>query len=289
MTSSRTGLAALYTALSMAGFATMDAVSKILVRDYPIVQTLWIRYIVFTLFALAVSYRSGIRAPWRSNRPWFQGSRGLLALVENGVFVLAFAYLPLADTHAIAATSPLLVVALSVPLLAERVSADRWLAVFAGFVGVLTILRPGLQTLTWPAFIPLGGALLWALYQIMTRVGSRTDRSEVTLFWTAISGLIGTSLLVQFQWVALTPTAVAMMLCVGILGSLSHFALILALDHAPAATVQPYSYLLLVWATGMGYAVFGDFPDVWTFVGGGIVVLSGLYSWHRDMREAREQ
>ena len=282
MSSARPGLAALLASLSMAGFASMDAMSKFLVRDYPIVQTLWIRYVIFTGFALLVARPAGIRASLHSARPWLQAGRGLLALVENGVFVLAFLYLPLADTHAIAATSPLLVIALSVPLLGEKAGLDRWLAVLAGFAGVLLIIRPGFQALTWPLLIPLAGALLWALYQVLTRLTARDDPAETTLLWTALSGLAGTALLVPWYWAPPSPTAWLLLAGVGLLGSLSHFALIKALDFAEAGAVQPYAYTLLVWATMLGFLVFGDLPDAWTIGGAGVVVLSGLWSWHRN-------
>ncbi len=272
------------TCLAMAGFASMDAIGKFLVRDYPIVQTLWIRYIVFTAFALAVAWP---HISLRSARPWLQAGRGVLALVENGVFVLAFAFLPLADTHAIAATSPLLVVALSVAFLREKAGLHRWLAVLVAFVGVLAIVRPGFQTWSWPLAIPLVGALLWAVYQILTRLVAGSDRNEITLLWTAISGLIGTSLLVPWFWVPPSPTAWLLLVCVGLLGSASHYALIAALNFAEAGAVQPYAYTLLLWATLLGFAVFGDLPDAWTLAGASAVVLSGLYTWNRDRLDAR--
>ena len=284
MRPARPGLAALLTCLAMAGFASMDAMSKFLVHDYSIVQILWLRYLVFTGFALAVA---GPKVTLRSGRPWMQAGRGALALVENGVFVLAFAYLPLAETHAIAATSPLLVIVLSAVFLHEKADAARWLAVLAGFVGVLTIIRPGFETLRWPMAIPLIGALLWAVYQVQTRLLAGIDRMETTLLWTALSGLVGTSMLVPFIW--RPPTALAWLLLGGIatLGTLSHFALIKALDHAPAGALQPYAYTLLVWATMLGVVVFGDVPGIWTMVGAAVVVLGGLYTWNRDRIGAR--
>lgn len=282
MRASRPGLAALLTCLAMGGFAAMDAMSKFLVRDYPIVQSLWIRYVIFTGFALLVAWP---RISLRSVRPWLQASRGLLALIENGVFVLAFLYLPLADAHAVAATAPLLVIVLAIPLLGERGRPYRWIAVAAGLVGVLTIIRPGFQAPQWALMIPLGGALLWAAYQVMTRLIGRVDPAETTLLWTAVSGLIGTSPMVPWFWVSPTPSAWMLLGVVGLLGSLCHYALIVALDFAEAGAVQPYTYTLLVWATILGALVFGDVPDAWTMTGAAVVVLSGLYAWHRDRRK----
>jgi drug/metabolite transporter (DMT)-like permease len=287
MTPPRLGFAVLLTALSMAGFACMDAMSKFLVRDYAIVQTLWVRYVIFTGFALLVARPVGVLAGLRSTRPWLQAGRGVLALVENGVFVLAFLYLPLADTHAVAATAPLMVIALSVPLLGEKAGLHRWLAVIAGFAGVLLIIRPGFLAPRWALLIPLGGAFLWAVYQVLTRLTARGDRVETTLLWTALSGLAGTTLLIPWYWLPPDATAWLLLGCVGVLGSLSHYALIKALDFAQAGAVQPYTYTLLVWATILGVLVFGDVPDAGTITGGGIVVLSGLYTWFHDRREER--
>jgi drug/metabolite transporter (DMT)-like permease len=281
MRPARAGLAAMLTCLAMAGFAGMDAMSKFLVRDYPIVQTLWIRYVVFTIFALLVA-RPHIAL--RSVRPWLQAGRGVLALIENGMFVLAFVFLPLADAHAVAATAPLLVIVLAVPLLGERVGLHRWLAVLAGLAGVLTIIRPGFIAPRWALLIPLIGALLWALYQVLTRLIGRVDRAETTLLWTALSGLAATTPIVPWFWVQPTPGAWVLMGGVALLGSLCHYALIKALDFAEAGAVQPYCYTLLVWATILGFLVFGDVPDAWTMAGAGVVVLSGLYTWHRDRR-----
>ena len=279
MTPANPGLAALLASLAMAGFAGMDAMSKLLVRDYPIVQTLWIRYVVFTVFAMIVAWpHIGLRAA----RPWLQAGRGVLALVENGVFVLAFLFLPLADAHAVAATAPLLVVLLAVPMLGERIGVHRWLAVLTGLAGVLTIVRPGFRESHWALLIPLGGAMLWALYQVLTRLVGRVDKAETTLLWTAVAGLAGTTPLVPWFWVWPSPLAWVLMGGVALLGSLSHYALIKALDFAEAGAVQPYCYTLLVWAAILGFLVFGDVPDVWTIAGAGVVVLGGLYAWHRD-------
>lgn len=280
-------LGAILMSASMLGFAAMDAMSKFLVADYPIVQTLWIRYVVYAVFAVLVTRKAGIRRMAVSRRPWLQGARSLLALVEGAVFVLAFAYLPLAETHAVAATSPLIVIALSAPLLRERVGLHRWLAVIAGFVGVLLIIRPGFEELTWPLALPLLGAFLWGLYQIMVRMCARDDAPETTLLWSAFVGLAAVSILAPFYWRAPDLLAGTLMLGIGVLGALSHFALIKALDFAEASAVQPYGYTLLVWAAVLGALVFGDIPALWTVIGGIVVVLSGLYTWDRDRRESR--
>lgn len=281
---SRNSLGALLMCLSMFGFAVMDSISKFLVQSYPVMQTLWVRYVIYAGFALLVARRGGILRQARSRRPWLQFWRSILAMLENAVFFLAFAYLPLAETHAIAATSPLIVILLAAPMLGEKVGLHRWLAVLAGFAGVLLIVRPGLVSLEWPMALPLVGALMWGLYQIMLRLVARDDAPETTLLWSAFIGLGAATLVVPFQWEPVTPAAWGFLLLIGILGAVCHYGLIRAMDYADASAMQPYSYTLLVWASVMGFLVFGDIPAIWTFLGGAIVVASGLYTWHHDRK-----
>jgi drug/metabolite transporter (DMT)-like permease len=256
MPTGRSGIGALLMILAMLCFASMDALSKFLVQAYPVVQVMWLRYLCFAGFALLVTRRRGIGRAMRSRRPWLQGGRAALAVVEAGVFVLAFRYLPLAEAHAIGAASPLVVIALSAPLLGERVDLARWAAVLAGFGGVLIILHPGFDTPDWPLLLPLAGAVLWGLYQILVRLCARTDHSDTTLLWSAA----------------------------GLLGAVAHYALIKALEFAQAAAVQPYSYTLLLWVSVLGFLVFGDVPTLWTLAGGAVVVASGIFAWSVERR-----
>lgn len=266
-------------------FAGMDTIAKWLVADYSIGQMMWIRYGIFCIFAwLVVRRRAGLRASFRTSRPWLQGGRALLAVAESAVFVLAFHYLPLADTHAIGATSPLIVIALGALFLGEKVDTARWLAVLAGFLGVLLIVRPGFRSLDWPLLIPLVGALMWGGYQILTRLSARSDSPDTTLVWSAFAAFAATSFIGPFDWHWPDAISALLMLVTGILGSLAHYALIRALDFAEAGSIQPYSYTLLVWVTALGAIVFRDFPDRWTILGAAIVVASGLYTWNRDRR-----
>ncbi|QQS13160.1 MAG: DMT family transporter [Rhodospirillales bacterium] len=280
----RPALGAAFTVASMFGFASMDAMSKWMVADYAIGQVLWIRYAFFCLFAWFVVRRTGLRAAARTTRPLLQAGRALLAVVESAVFVLAFAYLPLADTHAVAATSPLIVIALGVLFLGERAGAARWLAVGAGFIGVLLIVRPGFQTLDWPLLLPSLGAVLWGAYQILVRLSARDDAPETTLVWSAFVAFAATTLVGPWQWRWPDPLGWALLAGIALVGALAHFALIKALDYAEAGSVQPYSYTLLVWATVLGALVFGDIPDGWTLLGATVIVASGLFTWWYDMR-----
>lgn len=284
-----TSRGAIFTMLAMLGFASMDTITKWMVADYPIGQMMWVRYAIFCLFAWFVVRRRGLRAAVRSNRPWLQFGRALLAVVESAVFVLAFRYLPLADTHAVAATSPLIVIALGVLFLGEKAGPARWAAVAAGFVGVMLIVRPGFRELDWALLLPVAGAILWGAYQILIRLCSRTDTPETTLVWSAFVAFGATTVVGPLQWRWPDATGWALLIAIASLGALAHYALIKALDYAEAGSVQPYSYSLLVFVTILGVIVFGDIPDHWTLAGAAVIVASGLYTWHHERRAAAKR
>jgi drug/metabolite transporter (DMT)-like permease len=279
---SRPGLAVALMLVAMLAFAAMDGISKVLAQQLSIPQILWVRYIFYMAFVAIMLRRPGLRITLQSGQPWLQLGRALLIVIENGVFVLAFTLMPLADMHAIAAASPLIVIALSVPLLGEKVGIRRWLAVLIGFAGVLIIVRPGLQTLDWRFVVAVTGTVLWAIYQILVRMCARTDSGETTWAWTAIVGLVATSTIGPFVWVWPDATGWAWLFAIALLGTLSHLALIKALEFWEAGALQPYSYTLLVWAALIGYSAFGDVPDAWTIAGALVIITSGLYAWHRE-------
>ena len=281
-----TSLGALLTMLAMLCFATMDAMAKFLVVEYAVGQLMWLRYGLLCVFAGFLVRREGLRASLRSTRPGLQVLRSLVAVVESAMFVLAFRYLPLADTHAVAATSPLIVIALGVLFLGERAGLARWLAVAAGFAGVMLIVRPGFRSFDWPLALPLAGAVLWAGYQLLTRLAARTDAPNTSLMWSGLVAFAATCFVGPLDWKWPTPGAWVLIVAIALVGAVAHYALIKALDYAEAGAVQPYSYTLLVWAAVMGWLVFGDVPDGWTVAGAAIVVASGLYTWRHDRQEA---
>ena len=258
--------------------ACMDAVSKHLAPQFAIPQILLVRYVIFTVLALALCRPAGVGKALRSRHPWIQIFRAGVLLAEVSVFVLAFRYLPLADVHAVAASAPLIAVIMAGVFLGEPIGLRRWLAVVAAFVGILIIVRPGIVSLTWPAAIPVVGAVLWAGYQTIVRwVGAR-DSAETTVLYTALVGVAVCAVLAPLDWRPPTAADWAWLITLGVLGSAAHVMLIRAIQLAPVATVQPFSYALTVWATLIGFLVFGDWPDIWTITGAVVVVAAGLYS-----------
>jgi drug/metabolite transporter (DMT)-like permease len=268
-------------------FACMDAGSKLLAEDYSIIQILWVRFVALAAIAAWLARRQGGRHALRTRHFWLQSLRSALLVIEIGLFILIITVLPLAETHAILAVTPLIVTALSVPLLREHVGARRWSAIAAAFVGVLIILRPGLGVVHPMALLALLCAVMFALYQVLTRIVSRSDPPLTTLFYTALVGVAGLTLIIPFYWSTPDLAGWALFALVAALGVSGHFLLIKALQLAPASTLQPFSYSILIWATLVGFLVFGNLPDLLTVTGAIVIVSSGIYSFARERRLPR--
>jgi drug/metabolite transporter (DMT)-like permease len=272
---------------AVALFSFMDAVLKVLATRYPALQVTALRGAASLPFVLLPALLTG---RWRSLVPVRWGMhllRGLLALVMVVGFVWAVRVLSLADAYAVFFVAPLLVAALSAPLLGERVGWRRWLAVLVGFGGVLLMTRPGEGGVALIILLPLTAALLAALRDIATRQLGGLDSATTVLFWTMVVAVIGGALTLPFgtRW----PTAFDWLLFAssGILVTLSHWLTIKALHFASGAIVGPFKYLSLVWAAAIGYVVWGDVPEPVKVVGAAVVVASGLYILRRETRRPK--
>jgi drug/metabolite transporter (DMT)-like permease len=268
-------------------FACMDASSKLLAEQYSIIQILWVRF----LSLLAVSAWLAARSGWAgltTRRFGLQSLRSLMLMVEIGLFIWTITVLPLAEAHAILAISPLLVTALSVPLLGEEVGIRRWIAVGIASLGMLIILRPGLGAMQPMALVALLCACMWSLYQVLTRIVSRTEPPLTTLWYTALIGALALTVIGPFYWRTPDARGWALFALVAMLGAGGHYLLIKALQLAPASLLQPFAYTVLVWATLVGFLVFGNLPDLPTVLGALIIVASGLYAFAGERRLRRE-
>lgn len=253
-----------------------DAVAKLLTPIYPAMEILWIRYVVQTAF-LSVLFARDIRSVLSSKRIAMHAVRGALLVLQIGAFYTGLRYVPLADATAILFVAPLFVVALSAPLLGERVPRSHWLAVLLGFLGAMIVIRPGFAAFQLASLFPLAAAILFAFYQIMTRVLGRTEPPRTTLFFTFLTGTILTSALAPFSWVPPVGTDWILLVATGLFSGLGQFFLIKAFTAAPAAIISPFSYITLLWAAALGQILFGQFPDLWTVVGAILIVAGGLY------------
>jgi len=274
---------------AMIVFASQDGLTKHLAQTYAVPQILWVRYVLFALFALWMTRSAGPRESLRSASPALQILRSVLLVAEIGLFVLAIRWLPLADAHAIMALTPLLVTALSVPLLGEPVGMRRWCAVGVGFAGMLLILRPGMGALHPAALFALAAAAMYACYIALTRKVSLADHSGTTLAYTALVGALVMTLVGPFYWRWPDLSGWAFLLTLAVTGATGHFLFIKALEAAPASVLQPFGYTVLVWATLIGFVFFGNLPDAPTVAGASIIVASGLYTIHRERVRSGEE
>ena len=264
-------------------FVTMDTIAKYLSRWYPVPLIVWARYVSNLAILLAFLAARGDLRLLRTTRPGLQFARGLLLALATLLFFTSLSVMPLADANAIGFVMPLFVAALAVPMLGERLEFARLLAILAGLVGALIIVRPGSDIFTFYALLPLGMAACNALYQILTRKVAGLEPPLTSLVWGAIVGAVLLSAAAPFVWVS--PQALshgALILVVGVLASVGHFLLIRAYEFASATLLVPFTYTALVWAVVLGWLVFGDFPDGWSLVGMGIISLSGLYLANRQ-------
>ena len=270
-------------------FATQDAVTKSLTVALPLGQIVFVRFLAFLGFACALAAREGaVRDAFRSAVPARQALRCSLMCGEIALFAYALRHLGLAEIHALFACFPLVVAALSVPLLGERVGARRWAAVLAGLLGTLVVLRPGSAVFDPHALLPLGCALVYALYTLLTRQVSRHDGFLTSLVWF---GLVGTLAAAPFALLDWRPPGAREALLLGALCAssiLAHAMLIKALQLTEAVLLQPFHYLVLPWTMLIGTLVFGERVDAPTLLGAGIVVGSGLYvAWREHALAAR--
>ena len=266
-------------------FTTMNSLVKEARGDLPVVEIIWGRY--FFHFALIlVMFPRRVPTLLNSDDKGLQIARSVLVLLATACMFIALGFMPLADAVAITFVGPLLIVALSAVILRETVRPRRWGAVIVGFIGVLVIIRPGADAFQLAALLPVGVALFYALFQIITRYLSHRSDPLSMLFYTALVGALAMSVIVPFGWQ--TPTIVQwlVLIAVGFLGGVGHYAIIKAYERSEAALVAPFAYTEIIWATTLGLFVFGDFPDLLTFVGTAIIVASGVYVLHRE-RTAR--
>jgi drug/metabolite transporter (DMT)-like permease len=271
--------------LGVSLFPFMNAAVKLLTVHYPVTQIVWARFTGHLIVMLIVFLpRYGPRL-FATRRPAIQFGRSLLMLVSNMVFVTAIGRVPLATASAIGFTSPLLVTAMSVPLLGEQVGPRRWSAVLVGFAGALLIIRPGSGLANPAVLLLLVSAACYALYQIATRWVAFYDGAATGIVFAALLGSLAMSLVLPFVFV--WPRSLfdlAMFVSLGLIGGAGHYLIIRAFQCGPAAVLAPLGYIELIGTSILGYLIFGNFPDGLTWTGAAIIIASGLYIALREHR-----
>ena len=265
-------------------FSSLDASAKYISSELPLFMVLWGRYVFHFLFVTLFFLRGAPRDIIYTQRIKLQIFRSILIFGAGVTFWRALMFLPLADCVVIAFVSPLLVTALSVPLLGERVGIHRWGAVIFGLFGVMFVIRPGMRIVHWASILPLIAALFYANFQITTRILGRIDDALTSLFYTSVGGLILSSIAVLFVWVSPSLEQWLILVWLGFLGVVGHYFMIKAFELAPVSLLAPFDYTALIWATLLGFVLFGDLPDAWTIMGAIIIISSGLYLIKRERR-----
>ena len=270
-------------------FAMQDGLSRHLAGEYNVFMIIMIRYWFFASFVIVVAARKagGIRKAAATKQPFVQAFRGVLLALEVCVMVTAFVVLGLVESHAVFAMYPLLVAALSGPVLGEKVGWRRWVAIGIGFVGVLIILQPGFGVFQPAALIPLLAASMFALYGLLTRYVARKDSAAVSFFWTGTAGAVTMTAIGIWFW---EPMAEGDWIWMGLLcisSAFSHFLLIRAYEVAEASAVQPFAYLQLPFAAALGVVVFHEAIRTNVLIGAAVVVGAGLFTlWRARVSKA---
>mgnify|MGYP000263993653 CR=1 FL=1 len=270
-------------------FAAQDGISRHLAGEYNVLMVVMIRYWFFAAFVMALASRAdgGLRAAVRTKYPKLQVFRGLLLIAEICVMVAGFVILGLVESHAVFACYPLLVAALSGPILGERVGWRRWAAIGVGFVGVLIMLQPGSGVFSVWLLVPLASATMFALYSLLTRYVARGDAASVSFFWTGVVGAAGMTVVGIWFWEPMTAPDWGWMALLCCSAALGHWLLIRAYEVAEASAVQPFAYLQLVFASGMGMVVFDEDLRTNVAIGAALVVAAGLFTLWRQRVKAR--
>lgn len=265
-------------------FAMQDGISRHLAEQYNALMVVMVRFWFLAAFVLARAARSprGIAGTARTGQLRLQLFRGVLLALEIVVTVLSFVLLGLVETHAIFASYPLLIAALSGPVLGERVGWRRWMAVGAGFVGILIILQPGVRVFSPYALVPLAGALLFALYGLLTRHVARADDSATSFFWTGIGGAGAMTAVGIWFWEPMSAGDWGWMGALCLTGALGHWLLIRCYELAEASAVQPFAYLQLVFVSILGVSIFHETLRPNVVLGAAVVVGAGIFALLRE-------
>jgi len=270
-------------------FAAVDTQGKFLTETLHPIQIVWSRQLgllIGVLVLLAVRGASILR----TKRPGLQIVRGGLAASSATLFIAAVSFVPLADAVAVSFVAPFIVTVLGALVLREPVGLRRWSAVIIGFLGTVIVIRPGLGVIHPAVMLVVVAATLFALRQILSRVLSGSDRTVTTVAYTALVGSLLLSMPLPFVWQWPTTTLeVALLANIAILAALAELMVIKALEVAQAVVVAPVQYTLLIWGTMYGYLVFGQLPDIWTWIGALIIVATGFYTLHRERIVARQR
>ena len=265
-------------------FAAVDTEAKFLTETLHPLQIVWSRQLGLLLGVLVLlAYRGfGIL---RTQHLGLQIARGTMVAGSSSIFIYAVSFVPLVDAIAVTFVAPFMVTLIAALVLREPVGIRRWTAVAIGFVGVLIVTRPGLGVVHPAVLLILIAALLFALRQILSRFVTGTDRIITTVAYTALLGSAIMTVPLPFVWrTPETSLELVLLVSMALIAAVAEILVTKALDVADAVVVAPVHYSIIIWATFYGFMVFGQLPDMWTWVGASIIVDMGMYTLHREWR-----
>jgi drug/metabolite transporter (DMT)-like permease len=278
----RPGLGIALMLTGIAAFAVMDATIKWLTADFPVTQVVALRsWFGLPLLCLLAYFEGGLPA-LKTRRPLVHVGRYALVLALSFSFFWALSQMKLVDAVAITFTVPIFITALSVPLLKEPVGWHRWLAIGVGFCGVLIMLRPGVGVFQWAALVVLGSAVVYALLMITTRAFKATESTASLMLYPQLGMSLTGIVFAPFFWVTPSLADLGLFAVAGMFGSVGVMCVTHAFRLGPAAVISPFEYSALIWATLLGYFLWGELPDAITLAGAVIVISSGLYIIYRE-------
>jgi len=267
-----------YIVVSASMFGCVDGISKILAETQSVGQIVWARYALALVVLVVSTPRTLWPSLFRTARPGFQIGRGLMPLAVSSTMVLAVRYLPLAEATVLLFLSPFLIVALSAPLLGERVHPASWIGVVVGFAAVLVVARPGFGDVSPAIAFPLAAALFFALFQLVTRrLAATGEPAQTTLAWTLATGAVIATPFAFATWEPVSLDGWLLMIGLGVVFGIAQAFMVRAYVHAPAAVLAPFGYAQIIAAIIFGIIVFGAVPDGWTFLGVAMIIGAGVY------------
>ena len=265
---------------AVAAFATQDGFSRYLAGEYNTLMVVMVRYWLFAGFVTLLALRrpEGLRAAVRSRHMKVHVARSMLLVGEICVIVWGYTLIGLIESHAVFAICPLLIAAFSGLILGEKIIWQRWLAIGAGMVGVIVILRPGMGVFSPAALLPLAAAVMFGLYSILTRLTTRDEDTFPSFFWP---GVIGAGLMTVAglpNWEPVAPSDLPLLVLYAGISIFSHWLLLKCYEQIEASRVQPYAYLQIVFVTLIGLTVYDETLSPLVALGAGIIIAAGLYA-----------
>ena len=269
---------------AVACFAIQDGFARHLATEYNTLMVVMVRYWVFAAFViiLALRHPDGLRTAIRSRRPLAHLARGTLLVTEICLIVWGYTLIGLIESQAVFAVCPLFVVALSGPVLGERIGWARWCAVAVGMLGVVVILRPGAGVFTWPALLPLVSALMFATFSVLTRLTTRDEPTFPAFFWPPVIGAVLMTGFGLSNWEPMAARDVPLLAGYAMMGVVSHWLLLKCYATTEAVRVQPYAYLQIVFVSIVGMAVYNETLHPAVALGTAVVVAAGLFTLMQD-------